>query len=389
MCKSFEKIIIENSKLLEEIRKIREEDLDNLFSLWDKAQKNLESHGINVHVLGHEEALRLIDELIDEPLVVKSKSNISKELCLKEHLRKRSIEVIETDFGDHISDLLGYESSHPILPLYGLDFERIKELLNEKGINIATEEELKNYVVKRVKEAIFKSNIGITGANFISSDGRIFLIENEGNISLVSRLPRVHIVLASFEKITKDYETGIKLSVAQTLFSTERPYTSYLNVISAPSSSKDIPNKTLKGLYGAKEVHLIVIDGNRSKIYDSEFKEVLKCINCGSCSRFCFVHCKERQGFEHPGIKGIAYALYRRPWDEIAEKVYNCSLCGLCEHVCPVAIRWTDVIRVIRSKVLAMGLGPKSLYEMKDRIMKTNVPVVLDEKQDDFEFYCC
>jgi L-lactate dehydrogenase complex protein LldG len=54
----------------------------------------------------------VLEEMGDERLVVKSKSNISKEIRLTSFLAQHGIEVIETDIGDRITQIAGHRASH-------------------------------------------------------------------------------------------------------------------------------------------------------------------------------------------------------------------------------------------------------------------------------------
>ena len=49
----------------------------------------------------------VLKEMGEERLVVKSKSNISKEIRLTSFLKEHGIEVIETDMGDRIGQIAG------------------------------------------------------------------------------------------------------------------------------------------------------------------------------------------------------------------------------------------------------------------------------------------
>jgi L-lactate dehydrogenase complex protein LldF len=56
--------------------------------------------------------------------------------------------------------------------------------------------------------------------------------------------------------------------------------TTYVNMITSPRKygEKD----------GPKEIHLIILDNGRSKIFnDPQYREILKCIRCGTCLNHC------------------------------------------------------------------------------------------------------
>ncbi|MDD1764838.1 MAG: hypothetical protein LUO84_00085, partial [Methanomassiliicoccales archaeon] len=74
-----------------------------------RAIEQLRSNGIRVLCpKSREDALQIVlDELGDEKLVVKSKSNITKEIDLAQFLESKGIEVVETDAGDRIVQVAG------------------------------------------------------------------------------------------------------------------------------------------------------------------------------------------------------------------------------------------------------------------------------------------
>ena len=88
------------------LREIRETSVGNE-ELINRAVINLKENGIKVYrVSDNEEAIATIkSEIGKEKLVVKSKSNITKEIGLTESLEAAGIEVIETDIGDRIIQL--------------------------------------------------------------------------------------------------------------------------------------------------------------------------------------------------------------------------------------------------------------------------------------------
>ena len=58
-----------------------------------------------------------------------------------------------------------------------------------------------------LREKYFEAEVGITGANMlIAETGHSVIVTNEGNGDLSQSLPRVHIVMASLEKIVPTLE---------------------------------------------------------------------------------------------------------------------------------------------------------------------------------------
>ena len=58
-----------------------------------------------------------------------------------------------------------------------------------------------------LRHKYLEADVGLTGANFVSVEsGRMVLVTNEGNGDLTQTLPKVHIVLASIEKLVPTLE---------------------------------------------------------------------------------------------------------------------------------------------------------------------------------------
>ncbi|MEM0331555.1 MAG: LUD domain-containing protein, partial [Archaeoglobaceae archaeon] len=189
MYKSFkmlrEKIEKEKEKyqdLCKEVRKIREESVCNQ-KLIDETVRNLRSRGFRVEIAEKcEDAIKLVlKEIGDEKIVIKSKSNVCKEIKLAENLIANGIEVIETDIGDRIMQIFGGEPAHPTGPAAHLSAERIAKKIKEiYGVEIeAKAESIAKFLKNEISKHIEKANVGISGANAITSDGLILLAHNE------------------------------------------------------------------------------------------------------------------------------------------------------------------------------------------------------------------
>lgn len=387
----------EKERLSKDLREIKEKSLENIYNLKDKAVKNLIKNGIHVfEAKTSEEANKIIKEIIgEESLIVKSKSNVSKEIALKENLKDK--ELIETDLGDFIVQIFDVKDLHPVLPAVNFTLEQISKKINEtfnQQIKPIPEEIIK-FVRIYLREKIFQAKIGITGANVISSDGSIFILENEGNISLVSRIPDKHIIISGFEKIVETKEDALKIIKASSIFGTGQDFPAYLNIISSPSKTADIQNEIITGAQGAKEVYLILLDNKRTEIINSEFKEILYCINCGACLNFCpvFHQIFTRYGNDYfSGAKGVILSYFQ----ENSQKTYKngaffCTSCKQCYENCPLKINLSELIKKLRIDMVKEKIEPDSTREMIKNINQYGNPFGETNKDHskDNKLYCC
>ncbi len=386
----------EKEKFREELRKIKKDSINNIKELKKKTMENLTKNGIKViEAKDSTEANKKIREIIEkEKLVIKSKSNTANEINLNEELKDK--ELIETDLGDFIIQIFEGEDLHPVLPAVNLTPEQISKKIKEKlGKEIKPiPEEIANFVREYLREKIYKSKVGITGANIISSDGSIFILENEGNISLTSRIPDKHIILTSFEKIVQSREDALRIVKSAGVFGTGQDYPVYVSIISGPSKTADIQNKLITGAQGAKEVYLILLDNKRSEILETEFKELLYCINCGACLNFCPVYHQifTRYGAKYfSGAKGVISSFFK----ESGKEAYNngaffCTTCKQCQENCPIKIDLSNLMRDLRKELVKKDIEPDSVNEMIEHINKYGNPFGnIEEGKTPDKLYCC
>ncbi len=334
------------------------------------AIERLKKNGIKVHLVKEkQEAIDIIlGELESEKLVVKSKSNVTKEIGLTKALEEKGLTVVETDIGDRILQLLDAKPSHPTGPVTHLSAKEIAKGLS-KYYNIPIKEDPEE-IVKIVKEDVVsslkKAKTGITGANAITAEeGSIVMAHNEGNIYEVMRKEK-HIVVTSIDKIYPDIESAMNMLKILSYNATGSIIPSFVEVISGVSKTADVEKKFIKGVHSPSEIVLILLDNKRSDMAKTEFKELLYCIGCGNCLLHCPMYNTIGNEFgsdSYLGGKGIAYqSLYS---DERNDKLEFCLTCGRCKENCPVEMDIPAMIRKIRSD----GISSEIYYFLKAHVV--------------------
>jgi L-lactate dehydrogenase complex protein LldF len=109
--------------------------------------------------------------------------------------------------------------------------------------------------------------------------------------------------------------------------------TSYLSFITGPRGKEDRD--------GPEDLHIIIVDNGRSKVLESEFREVLRCIRCGTCMLECpaYRHISGHgYGTLYPGPLGLALVPVLGGYEDYSDVTKICSLCSACNDVCPVKI---------------------------------------------------
>ncbi|MEM2783022.1 MAG: LUD domain-containing protein, partial [Candidatus Hadarchaeales archaeon] len=253
-------------RMKERYRKIKEGAVGRLEELVGLAKDSLRAVGCEVFEArkGEEAVEYLLKQIGEERMVVKSKSNTLKELELVEKLERRGVEVVETDLGDRIIQLAGEEPLHPVGPAVHLTLEEVARALSrEVGRELPADvEEIIKASRERLRERILGARVGLTGANAIAAEeGAVGLVENEGNISLITRLPEKHLAVAGIEKIVPTMEEAVTvMKTCETFLTVVGAYHSF---IKGPSRTADVMGIEQLGMHGAKEVHVVLLDGWR------------------------------------------------------------------------------------------------------------------------------
>ena len=369
-------------RLVKRVREIKKFSIENKDELINQLLESFSRNDIECKMADNSfEALKIIDGLLDEfgaSVVAKAKSNTLGEIDLKNHLKEKGIDVVETDLGDRILQLKKVDNKpvHPTGPASHLNVSNITDIVNESlDVNVdPVPREIMEVVRKDVLDRLKYANVGISGANAIASEeGSCVMVHNEGNISIVS-LKDLHIIVAGIDKIVPTLEDAISVSKLETIFATGNYVTSYMNVISGPSKTADIEKKLLKNMYGAERVVVILLDNGRSEAID----ECLYCIGCGNCLINCPVYNAVGNEFgfnNYLGGRGVAMSKFIED-DETCfnSGLYMCTLCGLCTLNCPLSIPTNDILENMRKLSIDAGFYPKAHGKIRDNVSKNNSP---------------
>jgi len=370
-------------ELRERIRRAKERVLENLDYYVEMAVKKMEENLCKVYLARDaEEARRIVREIVgDAKLVVKSKSNACREIGIVEYLESHGIKVIETDLADRVVQLLGEKECHPVVPAIHISKERWAETFSKEiGRPVPPDAQaITDASREGVRKAIMSAEVGITGANAIVAEtGTIITVENEGNISLVSRIPPKHIVIAGINKIVPTLEDGLNVAEATTLFGTGQRFGTYVNFITGPSKTVDVGLETTIGLHGAQEVHVVLIDNGRRRALKEGMKEMLYCLNCGSCLASCPVYMTLGEKYSCVYFGGIGHSFGAYIFGvqrAFLEGLNFCTDCGACAEKCPAKISSSELVRELRRRAWEdLGLLLPPHKRIRDAILETGNP---------------
>lgn len=342
----------------------------HLETLLQEFEKQALANGAIVHwAKDAEEHNRIVHQILrehDAHTLIKSKSMLTEECHMNAYLQSQGYDVVESDLGERILQLMHLAPSHIVMPAIHIKREAVgkmmeQEMGTEKGNSDPTY--LTHEVRKNMREKFLHADVAMTGVNFaVASTGEIVVCTNEGNADMGTSFPKVHIAVMGMEKIVPDLEALGVFTRLLARSGTGQPITSYTSHYRKPKEGG--------------EFHIIIVDNGRSNILSRpDHIRTLNCIRCGECMDTCPVY-RRSGGYSYtyfiPGPIGINLSMLKDPV-KYSDNVSACSLCLSCSDVCPVKIdlgeqiyRWRqdlDKVGKASTEKKLMSGGMKFLME--------------------------
>ena len=322
----------------------------------ERFEHEVEAKGGNVHwCRTSDEARETILSICKEAhakTAVKGKSMIAEEIAINDFLSKHGIEPIETDLGEYIIQLRHEPPSHIIAPAIHLKRSQIADTFRQSHEDFPSDRsllsprELVDEARQIMRERFLSADVGITGANLlIAETGSVVLLSNEGNIDLSRALPRVHIVIASIEKVVPTLRDACVILRLLSRAATGQEAAAYTSFVSGPRKPGEVD--------GPEAFHVLLLDNGRSTLLKSEFEEMLRCIRCGACLNHCPVYGVtggHAYGSVYTGPMGAVLTPLLEGLDQAAPLPNASTFCGRCEEVCPMRIPLVSLLRRLRER---------------------------------------
>ncbi|MGQ9720549.1 MAG: LUD domain-containing protein [Candidatus Jordarchaeum sp.] len=368
-------------KLSESYRRIKEYSINNLEELVKIAKENLEKNNNHVFIAKTAEDAKkyVLKETEGVDLITKSKSTTAKECGITKALEERGVTIIETDLGDRIIQIGKEEPSLPIGPAVHVTLGRVAEIFSKDlGYEVEPDfEPIRIAARKNMREKMLQGKTCLTGANAIGAeDGIIGLIENEGNISLITRLADKHIAVAGIDKIVPDWESAT--TIIKSMESFLDICGSYTSFIKGPSRTADLQGINVLGMHGAQEVHVVLVDDWRTRAKNSGFEELLYCTNCSACFFACTAVLAGGLAYGSEDVKGGIGVVRSAFTDGIEDAVKNglfmCIGCKACTELCPGRIDIASMIERLRAIAIEQGFGVPSHIKIAEYMDKYENP---------------
>ncbi len=345
-------------------REIKDHTLENLDFYLERYEAQVLASGGQVHwaedAAEAREIIAGICRAAGAKLVTKGKSMIAEEIALNNHLEALGMKVVETDLGEYIIQLRKEPPSHIIAPAVHLTMDQIREDFLKAHDHLPADRDLSQAsdLVAEARQVLrqhyLSADVGITGANFlIAETGSSVIVTNEGNGDLTQSLPKLHIVVASLEKVLPTMADALTVMRVLARSATGQEISTYTTFSTGPRRPED-PD-------GPEAYHVVLLDNGRSEMLGGEFRAALRCIRCGACMNHCPVYHAvggHAYGWVYPGPIGAVLNPVFLGVEEAGPLPNASSFCGRCEEVCPMHIPLPKMMRHWREQEFERHKGP-------------------------------
>ncbi|MCJ7744473.1 MAG: LUD domain-containing protein, partial [Dehalococcoidales bacterium] len=362
--------------LSREIHRVKEEAIANLPQLIEQFKAEAIKSG--AHFFEAKDARSANDYVLNLAQrhnvkhIVKSKSMMTEEIELREHLEKQGIEVKETDIGEWIVQLAGERPAHIVGPAMHKTVEQIAKLFSKAtGQELEPDPQVLLTACRRaLRQSYIEADMGISGANMaIAETGTVALVTNEGNGCMSTTLPPVHVAVVGCEKIVASWEDAMAILrlLSRSTMSLKMPV--YISYITGPSRSNAISGVAQLAGQGPTEVHIVLVDNGRTAMRESaDFREALYCLRCGACLNTCPVFgsvAGQTYGYIYQGGIGTILTAFLHGIDKAEDLASLCLGCMACQQVCPARIDIPRLIKRLRAEFVVkrgLSLGSRVAY---------------------------
>ena len=336
---------------------LKDHCLANLEHYLTHFEQQVQANGGQVHwAETPAQATQIVTKLcrsVNAKKITKGKTMVGEEVGLNAAIIEQGMRPIETDLGEYIIQLAQEPPSHIIAPAVHKSRKQIADLFREHhakwGFTQPLEEAdaIVNEARTVLRDEYVSADVGITGANLlIAETGSTVLVTNEGNGDLTASLPRMHIVIASIEKVVPTLEDATVILRLLARSATGQEITAYTTFFTGPKREADLD--------GPEQFHVVLVDNHRSAMLGNQYRDMLRCIHCGACLNHCPVYSAiggHAYGWVYPGPMGAVLTPLMVGFQEAQHLPQASTFCGRCAEVCPLYIPLPKLLREHRFKI--------------------------------------
>ncbi|SFD30023.1 lactate utilization protein B [Spirosoma endophyticum] len=358
-------------ELRELASQIKNHALSNLDTYLEEFERNAQANGVKVHWAAnaqeHNEIVLSILRENNARHLVKSKSMLTEECHLNPFLIKNGVEVIDTDLGERIIQLIDEPPSHIVMPAIHLKKEDVGDIFNKylgTPAGASDPQFLTETARQHLRSHFVAADAALSGVNFaIAETGGFVVCTNEGNADLGVTLAPVHIACMGIEKIIPKLEHLGVFTRLLARSATGQYSTAYTSHFHKPKSGQ--------------QLHIVIVDNGRiEQLGRPDFRASLKCIRCGACMNTCPVYRRSGGHSYDYTVPGPIGSILSPNVDlkKHSTLPFASTLCGSCSDVCPVKIdihvqlyKWRQIIGEQKAMPAAKRLGMKGLAKVLAR----------------------
>ena len=239
--------------------------------------------------------------------VTKGKSMVGEEIGINDHLAANGIEPVETDLGEYIIQLR-HEPPEPHHragdpPDQGAGRGDLPRGPHRPRPQAQPQRAVERCCTRRavkLRGRFLAADVGITGANFLVAEtGTSIIVTNEGNGDLTQTLPRIHIVLASIEKVVPTLEDAGDAAAPAGALGDRAGDVGLHDVLDRAAAAGRSRRARAVSRRAARQRPQPLLGG--------EFQDMLRCIRCGACLNHCPIYHAvggHAYGWVYPGPMG-------------------------------------------------------------------------------------
>ncbi len=276
---------------------------------------------------------------------------VSEESALDHAIEAAGLTVVETDLGEYILQINDYEPPSHII---GPALHKSQARRSPSSSTSATARRGRTGIDELCLEArevlrthYLTADMGISGGNFfVAETGSVVVVTNEGNATLTTTLPKVHVAISGIEKIVPTLEDVATLMRLLPRSATGQSISNYVDVLTGVKGAGEF--------HGAEHMYFIVVDAGRSAVLgERRASEALRCIRCGACMNHCPVYQNvggHSYGWVYPGPIGSILTPMYVGLENALDLPQASTMCNQCGVVCPVKIPLPDLQRKLREQ---------------------------------------
>ncbi len=350
--------------LCDQAAAIKDHVLDHLDVYLERFETQVFASGGMVHWCEDaEQARQIIVKLcrsVNAKMVTKGKSMVAEEIGLNPFLEANGIRPVETDLGEYIIQLADEPPSHIIGPALHKTRDQVSDLFHahHRALGFAERQTEGEALVGEaraiLRQQYLQADVGITGANFlIAETGSTVIVTNEGNGDMTQIFPRMHIVIASIEKIVPTLEDAATLLRVLARSATGQEMSVYTTFSTGPKRKADAD--------GPEQFHVVLLDNGRSELLGGNQRDILRCIRCGACMNNCPVYMVaggHAYGATYMGPMGSVLTPNLTGLERAQALPFASTFCGKCEAVCPMRIPLPKLMRDLRTEAHTTRITP-------------------------------